>query len=132
MQSKRVRDFMAKQYATVTPDQSVFSAVKTIIEYHQSALPVIDESSQLIGLITEADCMREALVEGYYNEGSSQVKDLMSDAPDIVSPDAELSAVAEIFLQNNRRMTPVVEAGTLVGILSRKNILKALVDRFDG
>ena len=72
--------------------------------------------------------MREALVEGYHNEGASLVSDFMTSTPESVSPEAELSTVAETFLKNGRRMMPVVEADTLVGILSRQNILNALIN----
>ncbi|MDA7687274.1 CBS domain-containing protein [Pseudomonadales bacterium] len=127
MQTKRVRDFMAKHYATVTPDQSIATAVRIILEYHQSAAPVINEQQHLVGLLSEADCMRSTLVEGYFNEGVTLVREQMSVDLESVSPDLELSAVSEKFLQNNRRLMPVVEAGTLVGILSRQDILKALI-----
>ena len=127
MQTKRVRDFMASHYATVTPNQSIAVAVRLILEYHQSAAPVVDNQQQLVGLISEADCMRSTLVEGYFNQGVTLVQEQMTSDPETVSPDLELSAVSEKFLQNNRRMMPVVEAGTLVGILSRQDILKALI-----
>lgn len=127
MHTKRVRDFMAKRYATVKPEQTLAASVRVLLEYHQSAVPVIDDQLQLVGLLSEADCMRNTLVEGYFNEGMTLVKDLMTQEPETVSPDLELSAVSERFLKNNRRMMPVVEAGTLVGILQRHDILKALI-----
>ncbi len=129
MENKRVRDFMAVHYAKLSPSQTVVSAVKTLLEYRQSAAPVVDDHNQLIGVMSEADCMRETLVEGYYNEGASLVKEFMSTAPDTISPEAELSAVAELFLTNRRRMMPVVEADTLVGVLFRDNILKTLISK---
>lgn len=131
MHTKRVRDFMATHYATVTPDESLAAAVRTILEYHQSAAPVVDNQQQLVGIISEADCMRATLVEGYYNEGVSLVKDLMTEAPEAIGPDVELSEVTSSFLKNNRRIMPVEEAGILVGILSRHDILNALVKEKD-
>lgn len=128
MKTKRVRDFMAVHYATVNPDQSLAAAVRTILEYHQSAAPVVDAQQQLVGVLSEADCMRATLLEGYFNEGVALVKDQMSKGLDIVSPDEELSSVSDMFLKNSRRMMPVVEAGILVGIVSRQDILKALVN----
>ena len=128
MKTKRVRDFMAKHYTTVNPDQSLATAVRTLLEYHQSAAPVVNAQQELVGLLSEADCMRATLVEGYFNEGASLVKDQMTETPETVSPDEELSSVSDIFLKNCRRMMPVVEAGVLVGIVSREDILKALVD----
>ena len=128
MKTYRVRDFMADHYACVKPTQSLTAAVKILLEYHQSAAPVVDDEQQLVGLLSEADCMRSTLVEGYYQEGVALVQDQMTTSPESVSPDAELSAVSDAFLANNRRMMPVVEAGTLVGIVSRQDILKTLLD----
>ena len=128
MKTKRVRDFMAKHYTTVNPEQSLATAVRKLLEYHQSAAPVVNAQQELVGLLSEADCMRATLVEGYFNEGASLVKDQMTETPETVSPDEELSSVSDIFLKNCRRMMPVVEAGVLVGIVSREDILKALVD----
>ena len=127
MKTIRVRDFMAKHYATVKPNQSLSAAVKIILEYHQSASPVVDDHQQLVGVLSEADCMRSTLVEGYFNEGVALVQDQMTNEPDSVYPDTELAAVTELFLENRRRMMPVVEAGVLVGIVTRQNILKALI-----
>lgn len=126
METKRVQDFMAKNYASLSPNTSIPAAVTTLLEYHQSSAPVIDATSQLVGLLSEADAMRASLTEGYHGENSTLVKDLMTENPDTVSPEMELSAVAELFLKNNRRMMPVIKAGTLVGILSREHILTAL------
>ncbi|MGB2271766.1 MAG: CBS domain-containing protein [Pseudomonadales bacterium] len=128
MKTKRVRDFMAQHYATVNPDQSLAAAVRIIIEYHQSAAPVVDAQQQLVGFLSEADCVRATLLEGYFNEGVALVKDQMTAALDTVSPDEEISSVSEVFLNNHRRMMPVVEAGVLVGIVSRQDILKALIN----
>jgi len=160
MKTKRVRDFMAKHYTTVSPEQSLATAVRTLLEYHQSAAPVVNAKQELVGLLSEADCMRTTLLEGYFNEGVALVKDQMTAAtetvsPDeelssvlegyfnegvalvkdqmtaateTVSPDEELSSVSEMFLKHCRRMMPVVEAGVLVGIVSRKDILKALIN----
>ncbi|MBT5292791.1 MAG: CBS domain-containing protein [Cellvibrionales bacterium] len=128
MKTKRVRDFMAEHYTTVSPEQSLATAVRTLLEYHQSAAPVVNAQQELVGLLSEADCMRTTLLEGYFNEGVALVKDQMTAATETVSPDEELSSVSEMFLKNCRRMMPVVEAGVLVGIVSRRDILKALID----
>ena len=128
MKTKRVRDFMAKHYTTVSPEQSLASAVQTLLECKQSAAPVVNAQQQLVGLLSEADCMRATLVQGYFNEGATLVKDQMTATPETVSPEEELSSVSDIFLKNSRRLMPVVEAGVLVGIVSRQDILKALID----
>ena len=128
MKTKRVRDFMAKHYTMVNPEQSLATAVQTLLEYKQSAAPVVNAQQQLVGLLSEADCMRATLVQGYFNEGATLVKDQMTATPETVSPEEELSSVSDIFLKNSRRLMPVVEAGVLVGIVSRQDILKALID----
>ncbi len=126
IKTRVVRDVMAKHYATLKPEQEIISAVKTLLEYHQSAAPVVDSNMQMVGLLSEADCMKETVQEGYYNEGSALVKDLMSNKVDTVSPETEIGEISEILISKKRRMMPVVEAGQLVGIVSRHDVLKAL------
>ena len=59
MQNIRVRDIMATKYATLSPKQTVVSAAKILMEYRQSAAPVVNEQNELVGLMSEADCLRE-------------------------------------------------------------------------
>ena len=117
---------MSTHYATIGPAQTIAAAVKVLIDYHLSALPVVDESKNLVGVLSEADCLRASLVGGYHNESVALVQDLMTVEADTISPDTELSAATEMFLSNRRRMIPVVEAGTLVGLVTRKDLLGAI------
>ena len=88
---------------------------------------MVDHGEQLVGVVSEADCMRAALVEGYHNQSTTLVKDIMIAKADTISPDTELSSAMQVFLERRRRMMPVVEAGSLVGTLTRADILEALV-----
>ena len=126
MQIKTVRELMTTHHATIRPDQTIAAAVKILIDYHLSAIPVVDEGKNLVGVLSEADCLRASLVGGYHNESVALVKDLMTTQADVISPDTELSAATELFLQNKRRMIPVVEAGTLVGLVTRKDLMAAI------
>lgn len=126
MKIKTVGEFMSTHYATIGPEQTIAAAVKVLIDYHLSALPVVDSSNNLLGVLSEADCLRVSLVEGYHNESVALVRDLMTVDPDIISPDTELSDATELFLNNRRRLLPVVKAGSLVGLLTRKDLLSAI------
>lgn len=127
MQIRTVREIMTTHYAKVTEDQALVAAISILKKYHLSAIPVVNGNEQLAGIVSEADCMRAALVEGYHNESTTLVKDIMISDTDIISPDTELSSAMQIFLERRRRMMPVVEAGSLVGTLTRADILEALV-----
>lgn len=128
MQIKTVRDLMITHYASITPEQTIATAATILIDYHLSALPVINEKKKLVGILSEADCLRSSLVGGYHNENIALVRDLMTPDPDTISPDSELSAATEIFLQQRRRLLPVVEAGNLVGLVTRKEFLQAIIE----
>ena len=129
MQIRTVREFMDNNPVTVSSNQSIEKAAKILIDYHLSAIPVVDEGKQIVGILSEADCLRATLLGGYHNESVAIVKDLMTAEPDTMSPDTELSAATERFLNNRRRMIPIVEAGTLVGTLTRRDLLAAIAKR---
>ncbi len=126
MKIRTVREIMTTHYASVGENQALVASIEILKKYHQSAIPVTD-NGQLIGVVSEADCMRAALVEGYHNESTTLVKDIMVKDADVISPDTELSSAMQIFLDRRRRMMPVVEAGSLVGTLTRADILEALI-----
>jgi len=126
MKIKTVREFMSSHFAKVSENQSAASAVELLKKYHQSAIPVVNQGEQLAGIVSEADCMRAALVEGYHDESNTLVKDIMVTETDVISPDTEISSAIQVFLDRRRRMMPVVEAGNLVGILTRSDILAGL------
>jgi len=122
-----VADYMSKRLVTLTKDMNVIDAIKKLLDHKVTCAPVIDSKGLLIGMFSEKDGMK-VFLESVYNQGmSGKVGDYMTT--DIISIDAKSSIVdlAENFQKSAVRSFPVFQNGLFVGVISRVDVLKALV-----
>ena len=122
------KDFMNKSVLTVDAEMTVEQATLFFIEKEISSAPVVKSkksSKELVGFLSEADCLKALSNEIYFSETDLPVKGIMKTQPICVSTEASLFSLASIFIQNNFRHLPVIDKGKLAGIVSRKDILKA-------
>ena len=129
LKSVTARDYMATNLITFTPDMDVLEAVEWLLDYQISGAPVVDEQHQLIGVLSERDCLKTVLSAAYHDDLGATVGELMTAEVDTVDADTNIVELAELFLKSNRRRYPVVEEGRLVGLISRRDVLKAF-ERF--
>lgn len=122
-----VNNYMAIDLVTFNLSQDIEEVINTMIDQEISGAPVLNDSDELVGVITEQDCLRALIDVAYHNQllGASKVKDYMTPDPVTVSLDQDVLDVANLFLKTNFRRFPVVDNGKLVGQVSRRDILKA-------
>ena len=126
MKAVRVRDHMATRLLLLHPDMEITRAVHLLVRNDVSGAPVVDSSGQLLGILTERDCMRVAVQSEYYNMPGDLVRDRMSTDPVSVSPDDNIFDLARRFIESKYRRYPVVENGKVVGLISRRDVMRAL------
>ena len=121
-----VRDLMDHHVHTVRPDDEILEAVGSLLNNHVTGAPVVDAAGKLVGMLTEKDCMRLLAAGADANVPKGRVEEFMH--PDVVtiSPDTSVYYAAGLFLNNHFRRLPVVEAGRLVGAITRFDILRAI------
>jgi CBS domain-containing protein len=124
----RVSDFMSEQPLTVTPSTPIMDAVRLMVEKDVSAFVVVAADGALAGILTERDCIRIALQAGYFDETGGTVADFMTGETRSVAPDTSLMDVAELFADSKFRRCPVVADGRVVGLISRRDILRAMTE----
>jgi len=122
----RVRDYMATDVLTVSPNAEIMHTIHLLVEKDISGVPVVDEQGRLVGILTERDCIRIALQAGYFEEVGGRVADFMTTSVHTVTPDDSLMDLAELFASSSFRRCPVVEGGRLVGLICRRDVLRAL------
>jgi CBS domain-containing protein len=127
-QAKRVRDMMKTDLLSVTPQTEIMRAVHLLVTEDVSGLPVVDQQGMLLGILTERDCIEVALHAGYFDEMGGSVEQYMTTPAVSVNPDSTLMDLAELFAHSPFRRCPVVEEGKLVGLICRRDILRALSD----
>ena len=126
LQSIKVKDYMTASLTTFTPDMDVMDAVTRFIEKRISGAPVLDEHGNLIGIITERDCVKVALETCYYSGQAGVVADYMQKEVKTIDVDTSILELAQLFYDKPYRRYPVVEVNRLVGQISIRDVLRAL------
>jgi CBS domain-containing protein len=123
----KVRDFMASRIVTFSPEMPISEAVGVLVQHRYSGAPVVDAKGRLVGVLSEKDCLRVAVVGAADGAAEPLVGDYMTTGVETVEPDTDLLDVAEGFMQAAFRRFPVVEGdGRLVGQISRIDVLRAI------
>ena len=126
IKSGSVKDYMSRTLVTFKPDTSVLDAVHTLVEHRIAGAPVVDDMGNLIGMLSELDCLKVVLQAGYHGDYGGPVSDFMT--ADVQTVNAEMSIIdlAQKFLDSRLRRFPVTDQNRLVGQISRRDVLRAL------
>lgn len=119
---------MATKLITLKPTDDIWDAINTIVKNKISGTPIVDSKGTLIGMLSEADCMR-VMLEGTYNNqpgGLGQVKDYMAVNVTTIDVNTTILEAAFNFAHSKYKRFPVLENGRLVGQISRSDVLKAI------
>ncbi|NOY57131.1 MAG: CBS domain-containing protein [Actinobacteria bacterium] len=132
----RVLDIMTMDVLTTSPSTSLKEAARKMVRAGVSGLPVIDESGELVGIITEADFLereadrsRRRLLNAMFKERESVVDaetvgEVMTRDPVVIFPEASVTEAARVMAHHHVKRLPVVGAGgKLVGIVSRADVV---------
>jgi CBS domain-containing protein len=128
----KARDVMSSPVITLRPDVPVHLAAALLVSHGFTAAPVVDDQQGLVGIATEADLVREAIVpDGWTVEDGQEptVAQVMTPAPVTAVPDDDLADVVATMLDRDFRSVPVTDAGALVGIVSRRDVLRCVARR---
>ena len=126
MSSLLVKDYMVPSTHSIPASANVAEAVEVLLDNCLSGAPVVDSSQNLIGFLSEKDCIKHLINSSYYRDGSPSVEEIMTTDIVSVSPDTSILQIAELMLQHAPKIYPVCDAGKLVGIIQRHHVLQAL------
>ena len=121
-----VKDYMSAQLVVFDPDMDILAAISQLIEKRISGAPVVDKQGNLVGILSEKDCLRVALQASYHGESAGRVREYMHTQVKAVDSDASIPDVAAMFLGDEYRRYPVIRDNRLVGQISRRDVLRAL------
>jgi CBS domain-containing protein len=121
---------MRRKPLTINLDANLTEAIEIIFEYKLTGLTVTDASGQVVGILSELDCIK-AVLNAIYNDGDpehSLVRDVMCKEVVTCQPGDNIVQVAASMLESRQRRRPVIEDGKLVGQVSSSNVLWALME----
>ena len=123
-----VSDYMTKKLVTFKPTDSLDHVINELIKYKISGGPVVNDKNELIGIISETDCIKHISESKYYNlpsDSDNTVAKKMIAEVDTINKNMDIFDAASKFIKSKRRRFPVVENGKLIGQISQKDVLKA-------
>lgn len=119
-------DIMTRKVITVGEGDGVHDAVAVLLDHGISGAPVVGDDGKVVGMLTEKDCMSYLIHSRYYGSSAEVVSDFMNRDLVCVGPTLDIFALAAYFLERPIRRLPVLDdAGNLIGIVSRSDVLRA-------
>lgn len=123
-----ISHFMIKDVITFRKNTPINEAIGIMLQRKISGAPVVDSKGKVVGMLSEKDCLKVLLDEGYYNcpQCDHTAADYMTSEVYSMNPNTDLVTAARAFLNSPYRRFPVVDQrGHLMGQISRKDILEA-------
>ena len=126
----KVKDYMTTSLITFKPEQPIEEVIQTLIRFKISGGPVVNSNNELVGIISEGDCLKQISESRYYNMPMEKdnVEKRMVTNVETIDGNLDVFDAANKFLQSKRRRFPIVENGKLIGQISQKDILKAALE----
>lgn len=121
-----VKDYMARTLVTFKANTDVLDAIHTLVNKRIAGAPVVDDEGNLIGMLSEYDCMKIALEAGYHGTLGGPVSEYMNKGVQTVDADMSIVDLAQVFINKKYRRFPVMQGTRLVGQISRRDVLRAL------
>jgi CBS domain-containing protein len=143
----KAKDVMSPNLVTTSPDATILQAARLMLQNHISGLPVADASGRLVGILSEGDFLRRRetgtqrrrsrwieflmgpgkIASEYTHSHGMRVSEVMTDTVRTISEDTELEEIVEMMERYCIKRVPVVREGKLVGIVTRSNLMHAMV-----
>lgn len=111
---------------SITQDVSVLEALKMMMEKNISALLII-ENDRLMGIFTERDYARKIILKGKSSK-DTVMREVMTTDPHTISPDERIDHCMQLMTDRHFRHLPVLENGTVVGMLSIGDLVKSIIE----
>jgi CBS domain-containing protein len=143
----KAKDIMTRRVISISPDASIFEGARLMLQNRISGLPVVDSAGALVGMVTEGDFLRRAetgtekhrprwlefilgpgrAASDFTHSHGRKIDEVMSDNPLSVSEDSSVEEVVGLMERHRIKRVPVTRDARLVGIVSRANLVRAML-----
>lgn len=128
--SASIEKYMATELVSFAPDDDIIHAMRVLLDKHLSGAPVLDQGGQMVGILSQKDCLAIVYQAAYHQDWGGQVEQYMSREVEHIDADSTIYDAAEKFLHSSFRRFPVLRDGQLVGQISRHDIMRALDETY--
>jgi len=146
----KAKDIMTKEIITVSPETEVTQAANLLLEKRINGVPVVNTTGELVGILCQSDLIAQqksipipslfTLLDGYIflttskrmdkeveKIAATKVAEAMTADPVTVDPETDIEKIAALMVGKNYHTLPVIDAGKLVGILGKEDVLRTLI-----
>jgi len=120
----KAKDVMTKEVITIDPEVGLAETISRLVNNKISGMPVCDKEGKVVGMISEKDILN-FIFSGNINH--TKVKEAMSTHIISFPPDAEIDKIALVMGEKQIRRVPILENGKLVGVVSRRSIIRMVL-----
>jgi len=132
MNDLQILHYMSGKGISFKKEMTVEKAVEKLLDSKYIGGPVLDDVGRVIGWLSEQDCLAKMIEASYYCSLVALVGDIMVNEGLTVKTDMSIVDLAQQMLNNKPKIYPVVDDdGMFLGLVTRKNILKAMSDQLD-
>jgi predicted transcriptional regulator len=130
LMKKNINNYMATKLVTFSADDDIIHAMRVLLEQHLSGAPVLDDSGNMVGILSQKDCLSIVYHTAYHLDLGGKVDEYMTRDVEHIEADSSILEVAEKFLNSKFRRFPVLRGDRLVGQISRHDVMRALDEQF--
>jgi len=143
----KAEDVMTRDVISIDPDATVLQAARLMLQHHISGLPVVDKSGNLVGVLSEGDFLRRRetkterrrsrwleflmgpgrIAAEYSHSHGSKVSEVMTTDVQTVDVSTQLEDIVDLMERRRIKRVPVLCGGLMVGIITRSNLMHAMV-----
>jgi len=131
MAAQTAKEIMRPAEIALTPLMSLDKVSDHLTKHHLPGAPVVDDNMKPIGYVSEYDCLQQLMQSSYYCDNASLVEDVMSTSLIVSRPDIAIIDLASLMNTSKVNVMPIVESGKLLGLVSRGDVMRALVRDMD-
>jgi CBS domain-containing protein len=122
----KAKAIMKTRVLSVTKDTDVYEAIRIMVANQVTGLPVIDDNERLVGIVTEKDVLH-MLYE--VEDSPNPVSHFMTQPVVSFDEEEDLEVIAESLRGNNFRRVPILREGQLVGVISRRDVIRHITEQ---
>lgn len=126
------RDMMTQNLVTLAPQLDVFSAIEILLRKRISGAPVVDSLGCYLGIFSERSCMEVIVNAAYDGLPDAGLLPFVDPHAPTITPDTDLLTICQTFLDQATRRLPVLEAGRLLGQISRRDVMRKVMEHGKG